>query len=161
MIRRVLATCGVLLVLASAPILLGLMVVTGTLVHTHTDGASGGATLNPTTILSPSGSSLVVGSAGANALTFATSSVARWTIDPTVFGLGPSGNKTQSLGGGSNNLLSVFAERSVYSGVAFASLPTFQNGIVLYCTDCTIANPCAGGGTGAIAKRLNGISVCN
>lgn len=35
------------------------------------------------------------------------------------------------------------------------------NGSMLYCTDCTIANPCAGSGTGAIAKRLNGVWVCN
>jgi hypothetical protein len=35
------------------------------------------------------------------------------------------------------------------------------NGQVGYCSDCTIANPCAGSGNGAIAKRLNGINVCN
>lgn len=35
------------------------------------------------------------------------------------------------------------------------------NSTVTYCSDCTIANPCAGGGTGAIAKRLNGVWVCN
>jgi hypothetical protein len=35
------------------------------------------------------------------------------------------------------------------------------NGMMLYCSDCTIANPCAGSGTGALAKRLNGAWVCN
>ena len=35
------------------------------------------------------------------------------------------------------------------------------NGQIGYCSDCTIANPCAGSGTGAIAKRLNGVNVCN
>ena len=35
------------------------------------------------------------------------------------------------------------------------------NGSIIYCSDCTIANPCAAGGTGAIAKRLNGAWVCN
>lgn len=44
---------------------------------------------------------------------------------------------------------------------AFASLPAPLNGMVVYCNDCTIANPCAGAGTGAIAKRLNGVWVCN
>jgi len=44
--------------------------------------------------------------------------------------------------------------------VHFASLPT-TNGSIVYCDDCTIANPCAGSGTGAFAKRLNGVSVCN
>lgn len=30
-----------------------------------------------------------------------------------------------------------------------------------YCPDCVIANPCRSGGSGAIAKRLNGSWVCN
>lgn len=42
----------------------------------------------------------------------------------------------------------------------FASLPT-TDGSLTYCSDCTIANPCAGSGTGAFAKRLNGVNVCN
>ena len=42
-----------------------------------------------------------------------------------------------------------------------ASLGTPANGTVAYCTDCTIANPCAGGGTGALAKRLNNTWICN
>jgi hypothetical protein len=43
----------------------------------------------------------------------------------------------------------------------FANLGTPRNGTFLYCVDCVIANPCAGSGTGALAKRLNGIWVCN
>jgi hypothetical protein len=45
----------------------------------------------------------------------------------------------------------------------FATIGTnlTTNGQIGYCSDCTIANPCAGGGTGAIAKRLNAINVCN
>lgn len=35
------------------------------------------------------------------------------------------------------------------------------NGAMIYCSDCTIASPCAGGGAGAIAKRLNGSWICN
>jgi hypothetical protein len=46
------------------------------------------------------------------------------------------------------------------TAVHFASLST-TNGDLEYCDDCTIANPCAGSGTGAYAKRLNGVSVCN
>ncbi len=45
--------------------------------------------------------------------------------------------------------------------LTFANLTTPANGSISYCSDCTIANPCAGGGTGAIAKRLNGVWVCN
>ena len=47
------------------------------------------------------------------------------------------------------------------NGVLQASLGTPSNGTVVYCSDCTIANPCASGGTGALAKRLNGVWVCN
>ena len=47
------------------------------------------------------------------------------------------------------------------AGVLQASLGTPANGSIIYCSDCTIANPCAGAGTGAIAKRLNGVWVCN
>lgn len=47
------------------------------------------------------------------------------------------------------------------TATAFAGLGTPANGIMTYCNDCTIANPCAGAGTGALAKRLNGVWVCN
>jgi len=47
------------------------------------------------------------------------------------------------------------------AGVLFAVLPTASNGTLIYCLDCAMTNPCAGGGTGAIAKRLNGRWVCN
>jgi hypothetical protein len=46
-------------------------------------------------------------------------------------------------------------------GVLEANLGSPSNGTVVYCSDCTIANPCASGGTGALAKRLNGVWVCN
>lgn len=43
----------------------------------------------------------------------------------------------------------------------FAALGTPSNGTVLFCSNCTVASPCASGGTGAIAKRLNNGWVCN
>lgn len=43
----------------------------------------------------------------------------------------------------------------------FANLGAAENGAMIYCSDCTIASPCAGAGTGSIAKRLNGVWVCN
>lgn len=43
----------------------------------------------------------------------------------------------------------------------FAALGTPSNGTIIYCSDCDTTNPCAGSGTGAIAKRLNGVWVCN
>jgi hypothetical protein len=48
-----------------------------------------------------------------------------------------------------------------FSGTTFAALGAPANGTVNYCSDCTIASPCAGAGTGAIAKRLNGAWICN
>lgn len=44
---------------------------------------------------------------------------------------------------------------------AAATLPAAANGSFAYCSDCTVADPCAGGGTGAFAKRLAGVWVCN
>ncbi len=44
---------------------------------------------------------------------------------------------------------------------SYSFLGSQPNGTVTYCSNCTIANPCASGGTGAIAKKLNGVWVCN
>ena len=46
-------------------------------------------------------------------------------------------------------------------GVAAGALPMAANGSKIYCIDCTITYSCTGGGTGAIAKYLNGVKVCN
>lgn len=48
-----------------------------------------------------------------------------------------------------------------HAGVIFTALGAHPNGTFVYCSDCTIANPCAAAGTGAHAKRLNGVWVCN
>ncbi len=50
---------------------------------------------------------------------------------------------------------------STENGVAFSTLGTPSDGTILYCNNCTIANPCAGASSGALAKRLNGVWVCN
>lgn len=49
------------------------------------------------------------------------------------------------------------------TGFVFANIGTVltANGDMAYCSDCTLANPCASGGSGALAKRLNGVNVCN
>jgi hypothetical protein len=49
----------------------------------------------------------------------------------------------------------------VAAALSAAPYNTATNGHVLYCSDCTIASPCAGGGTGALAKRLNAQWICN
>lgn len=48
-----------------------------------------------------------------------------------------------------------------FGPTTFASLGTAGNGRVLYCSDCTKTTPCASGGSGALAKRLNGAWDCN
>jgi hypothetical protein len=48
-----------------------------------------------------------------------------------------------------------------FQATTFGALGSDSSGTLKYCADCTIANPCAGGGTGAIAKRLNSVWVCN
>ena len=62
-----------------------------------------------------------------------------------------------------NNLgQGIIINRGDGTNATHASLSALAtNGSILYCSDCTIANPCASGGTGAIAKRLNGVWVCN
>src|SRR5262245_3722031 len=47
------------------------------------------------------------------------------------------------------------------TGTLMANLGSAPNGTITYCPDCMITYPCAGGGTGALAKRLNGVWVCN
>jgi hypothetical protein len=83
------------------------------------------------------------------------------------------GNSTQGLYGFGNGTVSLdysVNKASAFSlnggglyigGTTFAGLGAPANGEMQYCFDCTLANPCAGGGTGAIAKRLNSVWVCN
>lgn len=59
------------------------------------------------------------------------------------------------------NSSGVFTPTLGLGSTLFANLGTPRNGTFIFCSDCTIANPCAGGGTGAFAKRLNGVWVCN
>jgi hypothetical protein len=86
---------------------------------------------------------------------------------------GSSGNKglylpsadvyANNLQVSANGRIEFAAGGYIYSngGIAFASLPAVNNGTMIYCNDCTFANPCASGGTGAYAKRLNGAWRCD
>lgn len=65
------------------------------------------------------------------------------------------------LSNGSSGFGTLYAGGTRLEGVLQANLGSPSNGTIVYCSDCTIANPCAGGGTGALAKRLNGVWVCN
>jgi len=50
---------------------------------------------------------------------------------------------------------------AAFDGLAFADLSTQPNGSYSYCTDCQKATPCASGGSGAFAKRINGAWDCD
>jgi hypothetical protein len=79
----------------------------------------------------------------------------------TAAACGPS---TPNLpGGGPAGIsgINVWGQSFQFSPNTFSTLGTPRNGTLLYCPDCTAANPCASGGTGAFAKRLNGVWVCN
>lgn len=69
----------------------------------------------------------------------------------------------QLLSGVGATKFSVYKDGSVYlgAGVVFASLGTPTNGTLVYCPDCTKATPCGSGGSGAIAKRINGAWDCD
>lgn len=70
-----------------------------------------------------------------------------------------NGTVTQQFFVGATNATGIVR----FGSFLFANIATVlsADGMVGYCSDCTIANPCAGGGNGAIAKRLNGQQVCN
>lgn len=49
----------------------------------------------------------------------------------------------------------------LFSANTFATLTAQEDGVVMWCRDCTKATPCAGSGTGAYAKRMNGAWDCD
>ena len=61
----------------------------------------------------------------------------------------------------SNDRLYISGAVQLATGTVYASLGAAPNGILTYCPDCKITSPCVGGGTGALAKRLNGVWVCD
>ena len=81
----------------------------------------------------------------------------RVTFGPEVV-TNPSIARSAAVGGQTQGIIIL---RGDGTAQVQASLGAATNGSMIYCSDCTIANPCAGGGTGAIAKRLNGAWVCN
>jgi hypothetical protein len=89
--------------------------------------------------------------AGGGNFIMATSEAIGWAATANPYS-GAFDTKLQRAGAG---------EIGFTTPVLFAALGTPANGSFCYCSDCTIANPCASGGTGAFAKRLNGVWVCN
>src|SRR5579859_6442836 len=48
------------------------------------------------------------------------------------------------------------SDQRLLNSKTFANLGTPANGAIVYCSDCTAANPTASGGTGAVVRRENG-----
>jgi hypothetical protein len=80
------------------------------------------------------------------------------TLLNTCAGISDAGTRSFIFG---NKLNATDTAMAIAPTTVFASLGTPANGTFVYCSDCTIANPCAGAGTGALAKRLNVVWVCN
>lgn len=70
----------------------------------------------------------------------------------------PAGSQTISQPNGSTFAVNNLAP--ILSPTTFSNLGTPINGALAYCSDCVVADPCAGGGTGAIAKRVNSTWSC-
>jgi hypothetical protein len=69
--------------------------------------------------------------------------------------------------GGVENVLFTTSGQVLFSGrvrlplSTAAALPAAADGELQYCTDCALTNPCAGGGTGALAVRQRGVWRCD
>jgi hypothetical protein len=82
--------------------------------------------------------------------------VQQWSITPA------GDLNANSLGANKSNCAQNTMCLNGYTFTALTNLAvTPPAGTISFCSDCTIANPCAGAGTGAFAKRLNGVWVCN
>jgi hypothetical protein len=73
------------------------------------------------------------------------------------------GSLPTGAGGGPTmfNSTGLYAPQMFLEPRPFSSLGTPTNGMIIYCSDCTMTNPCARSGTGAFAKGLHGVWVCN
>lgn len=115
-------------------------------------------------------------SGGASALQWSAGGVARGRLNATeikmisTVGLSwaPSGNLNTAS---DTSIVRAAAGELTYTSIAFAALGTPANGTVAFCSDCTETTPatcpvtqascvCAGSGTGAFARRVNGAWYC-
>jgi len=88
---------------------------------------------------------LDIRSSSGNDILFRNNSGAtRWTIDNADGNFVANGTVRMGLGSD-----------------VFANLGAETNGTTVYCSDCTKATPCAGSGSGALAKRINGAWDCD
>jgi hypothetical protein len=67
---------------------------------------------------------------------------------------------THTFAGNKILLLDVQTGGIMLNSLTQATLGTPTNGTIVYCSDCTTASACTGGGTGALASRQNGAWKC-
>lgn len=133
------------------------------------------STLNQSTFVGPTS---LDNAAGTPAFRFQTSTNTGMMYNFGDIAFTLAGSRVYNFGTGTLDLLSDVGSIRIGSGndmtitrrgagefglaaVLFANLGAPANGTFCYCSDCTIASPCASGGTGAWAKRLNATWVCN
>jgi hypothetical protein len=89
------------------------------------------------------------------------SSISQFGVTGTNFNVVGGGFFSQMTGTFTGNRTIMLPDSNAIL-VGLSTFATLNPAIPLsLCADCTIANPCAGGGTGALAKRLGGTWVCN
>jgi Concanavalin A-like lectin/glucanases superfamily/Pectate lyase superfamily protein len=91
-------------------------------------------------------------------LSLAAAASAQYQPIPNFTGIGAGFNFRQAINqrfGGQQQVSPVIA------GVAFASLPSEQDGMIFWCKDCQRTNPCGSGGLGAWAFGARGAWACN
>ncbi len=91
------------------------------------------------------------------------SDIALSTLDASLYNVRSYGDVRSDGGGGNWRFLNELPDKIKPKDVTFATLSTIVgNGQIRHCTDCLHgSNPCTGGSTGAIVKKLNGICVCD
>jgi len=85
---------------------------------------------------------------GAGAYITVTNTGTGYTSAPTA---ATAGNGTAACSG--TAVVAMTTDTKDYTGIT--------PGTSIFCSDCAMANPCTGSGTGALAKRINGAWVCN
>lgn len=99
-----------------------------------------------------SGNLIICNSASTNGININDGNAGPTTITIT-------GNRTTSCNAGIVANTSTLMNNN--SPVTTAHLFAPVDGSTVYCTDCSIANPCGGSSSGAYAKRVRGAWVCN
>lgn len=110
------------------------------------------------------------GAASPNSVTIGSAAILGWPAATPDVAFGRNAAGVIEVNSGTSGTFrdtkvrnSLVDNKITFTAFVIANIATVltTNGDIGYCSDCTIANPCAGSGSGALAKRLNGVNVCN